>query len=37
MYEILDNSDNIGNLLMADNIKADGKEFVNTIKLIKYR
>ena len=34
MYEILDNSDNIENLLMADNIKADGKEFTNTISLI---
>ena len=34
MYEILDNSDNIENLLMIDNIKADGKEFTNTISLI---
>lgn len=34
MYEILDNSDNIENLLMFDNIKADGKEFTNTISLI---
>lgn len=32
MYEVLD--DNIENLLTADNIKADGKEFVNTITLI---
>lgn len=34
MYEILDNSDNIENLLMIDNIKTDGKEFTNTISLI---
>ena len=34
MYEVLDNSDDIEKLLMADNIKADGKEFVNTIILI---
>ena len=34
MYEILDNSDNIENLLMIDNIKTDSKEFVNTISLI---
>ena len=34
MYEILDNSDNTENLLMIDNIKADGKEFTNTISLI---
>lgn len=34
MYEILDNSDNIEKLLTADNIKDDGKEFVNTIILI---
>lgn len=34
MYEILDNSDNIENLLMIDNIKTDSKEFVNTLSLI---
>ena len=34
MYKILDNSDNIENLLMIDNIKTDGKEFTNTISLI---
>jgi|GEM_PF-6070174 len=34
MYEVLDNNDNIENLLTADNIKVDGKEFVNTITLI---
>lgn len=34
MYEILDNSDNIENLLMIDNIKTDSKEFTNTISLI---
>lgn len=34
MYEILDNSDNIENLLMINNIKTDGKEFTNTISLI---
>ena len=34
MYEILDNSDNIENLLMIDNIKTDSKDFVNTLSLI---
>ena len=37
MYEILDNSDNIENLLMIDNIKTDGKEFTNTISSINNR